>query len=611
LDRSPAGRNARYARFCRSLERLGAGVGVSADVELARVHRARRIAGVSTTRPGRLDRLRTDIGLAEMCVQPGTVLAAARALTFLLAIAVAVLVPVLYLASGPRLAVVLSLLSPLLLIAAREALLSYPSRRAARSADEVLRASCGTTNLMIMSLRHEPSVSRAIAFASGGTGRFARELRRCAWGVIMGTYTSFEEALIDLGERWSRFSMDLKASVNAMVTASSEFTEDGKRRALDRANNAMISGARRRIEEYALSLSTPSMLIFGLGILLPLMVGSFMPMLSWNLWSTDEIGVSRSAGGGTSGIQMVFVMNVLFPSIAALVAMNAVEGHPLTKPDEKNAHPFKGSLKCIAASIAASVACTALSIALLSGSALSAALLFAGIAPPAAMLVSRGRHAALSGKKHDGCLEDALFRTGARMLEGENFESSLRRAFEDSAGHDDPLLRRVSFRSALLGLDEGLPGDGDSGASASNAYDGLRIARRAAEKDELAAGMLAMDLAAYLKDLRELKTTLLNRLRPTMSMMKTTALLLAPIVLGITYAIYLSLASMTGDYNTGIAGGEFFLVLGLFLAEMDVVVVYFINGIGGGSCDSMAFTLGCYLLASETAFASTAMLASM
>jgi hypothetical protein len=610
-DRSPGGRNARYARFCRSLEKLGAGIGVSAQAELARDYRGSRSDRASRRRCRRLERLRTEIGLAEMRIPPGTVLAAARALTIVLAVAVAVLVPALYLASGPRLAASLALVSPLLLIAAREALLSHPSREAARSADEVLRTSCGTTNLMIMSLRHESSVSRAIAFASGGSGRFARELRRCAWGVIMGTHTSFEEALIDLGERWSRFSEDLKASLNAMVTASSESTEDGRRRALDRANNAMISGARRRIEEYALSLSVPSMLIFGLGILLPLMVGSFMPMLSWNLWSTEEIGASRSMGGVTTDIQTMFVMNFLFPSIAALVAMNAVEGHPMVRSNEKSRGASKGLLKCIMAAIGASIPFAFLSISLLSGTALSVALLFSAIGPAAAMLVLRGSHRALSGKKPEGGLEDALFRTGARMLEGENFESSLRRAFLDSAGQEDPLLRRVSLRSAMLGLEEGLPGDDDSGASNSNAYDGLRIARRAAEKDELAAGMLAMDLAAYLKDLRELKAALLNRLKPTVSMMKTTALLLAPIVLGITYAIYLSLASMTGGHNAGSARGEFFLVLGFFLAEMDAVVVYFVNGIGGGSSDSIAFTLGGYLLASEATFASTALLASM
>ena len=95
-------------------------------------------------------------------------------------------------------------------------------------------------------------------------------------------------------------------------------------------------------------------------------------------------------------------------------------------------------------------------------------------------------------------------------------------------------------------------------------------------------------------------------------MMKTTALLLAPIVLGVTYAIYLSLASMMGTHGMVDAGRDFFLVLGVFLAEMDAIVVYFIGGIDGTRApNSQTLTLGSYLLASECTYTLTAALASM
>jgi hypothetical protein len=53
-------------------------------------------------------------------------------------------------------------------------------------------------------------------------------------------------------------------------------------------------------------------------------------------------------------------------------------------------------------------------------------------------------------------------------------------------------------------------------------------------------------------------------------------------------------------------------VLGIFLAEMDAIVVFFVNGISGDdSSGSVAFTLGWYLIASELTFSATAFLASM
>lgn len=609
-----------FVNLCLSLERIGARIGVSADVERKLVMRAAstrslrgRLKQASPTArrgAGRLEEMSRELELGGLRLKPGTVLAAAKCLSLLLVGVMLAFTSAMFFLKGLDIALLSFVATLLVPFFAKEQLMSYPSRRAAKSADEVLRSSSQTTNLMIMSLRHEPSISRAIAFASAGEGRFPRELKACAWGVIMGRYASFEEALIDLGQKWSRFSGDLKASLNAMVTASRESTEDGKRRALDRANNAMISGAKRRIEEYALSLSMPSMLIFGLGILLPLMVGSFMPMLSWNLWSVKGMSDGPNTGGGTS-VQMVFVMNVLFPAMASLVAMNAVSGHPFADDRGAMASSRRRSLLGLPVAVASSVGGMISVTMLFSGLLMSILLLISIVAPASIWLLSPGKGLKDRCGKGESGLEDALFKTGARMLEGENFESSLHKACEDAAGPEASAVKRLSFKFSMMGLED-IPASGaESGFGVSNALEGVRVARLAASKDELAAGMLAMDIAAYLKDFRDLETALKNRLRPTISMMKTTALVLAPIVLGVTYAIYLSLASMIGGQAQGTSAEEFFLVLGLFLAEMDAIVVYFVWGIEGkGSVDSMASTLGCYMLVSEAIFSATAFLAS-
>jgi ABC-type multidrug transport system fused ATPase/permease subunit len=546
-------------------------------------------------------------------MKPETVLAAGKVLSILtLLTSIPILlfilasVGVAFAASGMLTATVASVL-------AREILVSHPARTSAKAADDVLSDSSETTNLMIMSLRHEHSVSRAIAFASSGEGRFKRELKACAWGVIMGKYASFEEALMTLGQKWSRFSGDLKASLNAMVTASREATEDGRRRALDRANEAMISGAKRRIEEYALSLSMPSMLIFGLGILLPLMVGSFMPMISWNIWSVEGLNPGQGTrDDGQTDAQMVFVMNILFPSIAALVAMNAVSGHPFNARAGARTLFSKGATVGLGVAVASGVASAVVGAWLLSGSPQSIWMLFSFLVPAAAWLILFGRIARKAPNRPEIGYEDVLFKMGARMLEGENFESSLLRACEDSQGRLSGPMRELSFGVAAVGLENTSYDHEEHGFGVMNALRGIRITKQAATKDELAAGMLAMDLAAYLKDLRDIEVALKNRLRPTMSMMKTTALVLAPIVLGVTYAIYLSLASMIGGQGQDAGAGGFFLVLGVFLAEMDAIVVYFMLGIEGEKDPgSMAFTLGSYLLVSETAFAATALVSSV
>lgn len=503
----------------------------------------------------------------------------------------------------------LSVLVPLI---AREVLVSYPARLATRRAGQVLKHSAGSANLMIMSLRHEPSIPRAMAFASAHDDEFSKELRSCTWGVIMGKYESFEEALLNLGQKWGSSGEDLKTALNSMVTSSREATQDGRRRALDRANHAIVAGSKRRIEEYAMSLSTPSMLIFGLGILLPLMVGSFLPMLSWNLWSMD--GMSQEAAVSTGSeptSQMVFVMNILFPAIAFVVAMNAVSGHPLETEgsSQRTARPRAGGG-------IVTVACSAVLLAIVfisleESTTRAACMLFSAIGPISIWLLFYGRISRKEGDESAEDLEDVLFRTGARMLEGENFESSLHKAAGDVGHGRSAVARRISVTGVLGTNENDLDRECVRGSfGMRNAVQGLSIAREAAKKDERAAGMLAMDLAAYIKDLRELESTLRNRLRPTMSMMKTTALVLAPVVLGVTYAIYLSLGAMVGS-GVAVGANLFFLVLGMFLAQMDAVVVYFVWGIEGKKgFDRLSRTIGAYVLVSELAYSATAFLAA-
>ncbi|HJX04776.1 MAG TPA: hypothetical protein VJ489_03060, partial [Thermoplasmata archaeon] len=462
-------------------------------------------------------------------------------------------------------------------------------------------------------LRHEPSIPRAIAFACARDDDFSRELKRCTWKVIMGKFESFEEALLSLGDMWVAQGDDLKTSLNSMVTSSREATHDGRRRALERANQAMIAGGKRRIEEYAMSLSTPSMLIFGLGILLPLMVGSFLPMLSWNIWSMDS--VSREGGlhaQSQSTSQMVFIMNLLFPAIAFLIALSAVSSHPLESVGNGVGKKRLGLSGGIAALAVSGASCLAVWISLDESVIRSVLLLFSAVGPLSIWLLSNSRLAERIQGHPAEDLEDVLFRTGARMLEGENFEAALHRAATDLGRGRSEAARKLSLKGLLAANELVIePFLEESSFGVRNATQGLKITREAAAKDEAAAGMLAMDLASYLKDLRDLDNTLKNRLKPTVSMMKTTALFLAPIVLGVTYAIYLSLASMLGGEGDAAGAGMFFLVLGIFLAQMDAVVVYFIWGIEGKrGVNRLAAAVGGYVIVSELAYSTTALLAS-
>jgi hypothetical protein len=94
-------------------------------------------------------------------------------------------------------------------------------------------------------------------------------------------------------------------------------------------------------------------------------------------------------------------------------------------------------------------------------------------------------------------------------------------------------------------------------------------------------------------------------------MMKMTAYALGPIVLGVTYAIYLSLGGVASGGTGGVGAGLFFLVLGTFLAETNAAVTYFLWGLEGKKDRAtLMYSLGTCILASELVYTATVLVAS-
>ncbi|GEM_PF-1414876 len=598
----PEGRHATYARACMMLERAGRPLGISAAKELAKAKRG------AAGRMDRLSALATDLELGAVRCDPQSVLAAAKslgALSVLVGAAVLILAVVFMGPACQAAALIAASACPPLCY---QSVLAYPSSAARRRASDILKSSADAVNLMIMGVRQDASLPRAIGFASEGGSVFAKELRRCTWEVVTGTYTGFEEAVHAFGCRWERFSSELKTSLNAIVVASHEATEEGKRRSLERANRAMVAGAKRRVEEYALSLSTPSMLLFGLGILLPIMVGSFMPMLSWDIWSGGGLGEPMAQAGGHV-VETAMVMNVMFPVVAFLVAMDAVSRRPVDR-HVPTARSFRGR-HAWAIALTVGAACAACAYTAFGMGVYAPVVLLAGTVPASAVLVMSSPSRQGAGHVRENEVQDLLFKVGARMLDGDNFESALHRASESSHGPDRSLGRRLCLKAFVMG--QGFDGAIRSEASGGrvNALEALKVVRRASTKDEAGAGMLAMDIASYLRELSEIESTLKMRLKPTISMMRMTAHVLGPLVLGVTFAIYVSLGSVAGGYDDSTATDTMLMVLGLFLAEMNAVVCYFVWGIEG-KWDRMelARSVGACMLVSQLVFVSTAMVAS-
>ncbi|MCJ2540677.1 MAG: hypothetical protein LN414_05355, partial [Candidatus Thermoplasmatota archaeon] len=190
-------------------------------------------------------------------------------------------------------------------------------------------------------------------------------------------------------------------------------------------------------------------------------------------------------------------------------------------------------------------------------------------------------------------LPDALFQIGSRMADGMPLEPAIRRTATTLG--DEPLadllrraltymtLKRTSTTEALFGREGALTGFPSENVSAS-----LKTVVEMVRKDVGGAGRTIVAVSDHLRDLRKVDREVSSRLRPVTDMMRSTALLFAPVILGITSALYLVVAQLAPSLpfsSTAAApmpAGIFAMVLGIFVMAIAAATMQFTSRLSHG-----------------------------
>ena len=122
------------------------------------------------------------------------------------------------------------------------------------------------------------------------------------------------------------------------------------RSSLRRASDIVLTGTRQRIEGFASSLSTPATVLFALGILLPMIIGSLLPMLSLGGFDLGLNMEQATASDGGSWFSMLLLsaamMDIAFPMIAFGYARSILARRPGVHTiimSENRSRPGQGS----------------------------------------------------------------------------------------------------------------------------------------------------------------------------------------------------------------------------------------------------------------------------
>lgn len=134
-------------------------------------------------------------------------------------------------------------------------------------------------NYLIMQMRLQPNLERAVEFAAEhGEGRIADEFKELLWKNRVGIYDSIEEGLDDMAYRWEPYSEEFKHAIT-MIRASVLVPSDVERGVLyDKALDDVLTSTKDKMELYAHSMKQPSMYLFYIAVLLPLMIIIMLPV---------------------------------------------------------------------------------------------------------------------------------------------------------------------------------------------------------------------------------------------------------------------------------------------------------------------------------------------
>jgi Flp pilus assembly protein TadB len=521
-------------------------------------------------------------------------------------------------------------------------------------------------NYLVISMRLNPSLDRAIEFAAeNAEGPMASSLRKVLWDVYLRKYDTVEQSLLAFADEWGTVPEfeQFKRGLYGIRAAQLESSEEGRKQALDKASETVTNGSRYHIEEYANTLSAPAMVLFGLGVMLPLILGAMLPMAS-----------SMSSSGGLSVFEILLLFDIIFPCLILGYSWWVVGNRPGTTPPP--VIPDHRSKRFIAGTwivaILSSIILFAIGILKWTSDGdgaqyLATIIILGAFILPTSIITLSGTNKRMKNRKDIISIEDefpdALFQLGSRIAEGKPVERAIRdvgKSMGESSKTGD-LMGQISHRTLIssASLNESLFGsDGLLDKYPSKTVKAsMQTVVDVSSKDSVTAGRAIMGVSGYIRDLRSLEQDVRMKLGETMSMMETTARFFAPLVLGVTCAIFFLVANVStqipvGAFSadagslSGSSGGpdrdfdniadskdicpdkggrvdddgcpippgiqpwQFLAIIGFYLMFLTVVIAYFTSSIKSGEdLLERRYSTGTALLVGYMVFALTAWLA--
>ncbi|MDG6228736.1 MAG: hypothetical protein QCH96_02080 [Candidatus Thermoplasmatota archaeon] len=487
---------------------------------------------------------------------------------------------------------------------------------------------------LVMYLKLVPNLENSVKFAAmESSTSLVHDLRKMLWDMEIRVYHGITDALTQFANQWGRWSDHFKRSLHLIRSSIDEPEEAQRVMTLNKALDVGLEGTRTVMNEFAQRLHQPTLVIYSIGIMIPLAIIAMLP-------AAGLIGMQITI------FQVFFLYDIILPLVLFIYIRRILlsrpatfnppkipRNHPLLKDINRKVHrtialllfilcmtpwllilvlPRSSMLYTFLSSVHSIIP---LSICLPWGIAVSIAYYTTVVFTPHKKIRDTIKHMEKE-------FSDALYIIGNRISEEKSPEESFLYTAETMKGSSiAELFSHTSYNLTALHTTI-------SDALFNNEYGSLkhvyseriraimRLFVEGIKKSQRSVSISIIRLADHLKELQEVETRIKENLSLLSSTLRSTAMIFAPMIAGVTLAItqlisnIIQKTTQSLDISTlsdssvmyGITNSfslenidptYFVLVIGVYIIELVFLLTRFTNGIDeGDDTAEFSFQLG-------------------
>ena len=130
---------------------------------------------------------------------------------------------------------------------------------------------------LVLLLKNNSNIESALEFLSNEKGYIYNQIKDGLWELKEGRLKNGEEILLNISNKWERYFIDFKRSIDLLLSSIKEKNREN----LDKSLQICINGLNEKFEEYSQSLTLPTMILFSIGTIIPLVTITMFPIISF------------------------------------------------------------------------------------------------------------------------------------------------------------------------------------------------------------------------------------------------------------------------------------------------------------------------------------------